>query len=153
MKVLTINNLSLKNFKGISNLDINFEGKDMSVSSANGLGKTTIIDAIHWLRQNAHSNEVVLAAPNVSLWIPAYTGIRVFYAHPDQTLDAATKYQAMKRWYRESAADSSWCEALLRGATEVVPREKIPVLVAQVLDTFINYWQKLVPFRGLFIRP
>ena len=46
MKIL---NLSLENFRGIKSLSIDFGGKDTDIYGANGLGKTTIANAICWL--------------------------------------------------------------------------------------------------------
>ena len=46
MKIL---NLTLENFRGIKNLSIDFDGKDADIYGANGLGKTTIANAICWL--------------------------------------------------------------------------------------------------------
>ena len=46
MKILS---LTLENFRGIKNLTVNFDGKDVDVLGANGTGKTTIANAICWL--------------------------------------------------------------------------------------------------------
>lgn len=42
-------NLKLKNFKGIKDLEINFEGKSTNIYGRNATGKTTIFDAFKWL--------------------------------------------------------------------------------------------------------
>lgn len=42
-------NLKLKNFKGIKDLEINFEGKRTNIYGRNATGKTTIFDAFKWL--------------------------------------------------------------------------------------------------------
>lgn len=46
---IKILDLKLKNFKGIKELEINFEGKDTNIYGANATGKTTIFDAFKWL--------------------------------------------------------------------------------------------------------
>lgn len=46
---IKISNLKLKNFKGIKNLEINFEGKNANIYGKNATGKTTIFDAFKWL--------------------------------------------------------------------------------------------------------
>jgi len=46
---MKIEKLSIKNFKGIGNLEINTKGKSIKVYGDNGTGKTTISDAINWL--------------------------------------------------------------------------------------------------------
>src|SRR5690625_1769491 len=49
MKEIKLMNLKLVNFKGIKELEINFDGKDTSIYGENGTGKTTIFDAFVWL--------------------------------------------------------------------------------------------------------
>lgn len=46
---IKISNLKLKNFKGIKNLEINFEGKNANIYGKNATGKTTVFDAFKWL--------------------------------------------------------------------------------------------------------
>ena len=46
MKVL---NLTLRNFKGIRNFELNTEGKDVNAFGDNATGKTTLADAFMWL--------------------------------------------------------------------------------------------------------
>lgn len=38
-------NLKMKNFKGMKDLEINFNGKDTNIYGANATGKTTVFDA------------------------------------------------------------------------------------------------------------
>ncbi len=49
--------LSLKNFKGIKDLEINFEGKNTNIYGANATGKTTIFDAFKWLFFDKNSDD------------------------------------------------------------------------------------------------
>ena len=46
---IKISNLKLKNFKGIKNFEINFEGKNANIYGKNATGKTTVFDAFKWL--------------------------------------------------------------------------------------------------------
>ena len=46
---MKIQNLVLRNFKGIKEFELNAGGKDVSVYADNGLGKTTIADSFNWL--------------------------------------------------------------------------------------------------------
>ncbi|MBR2214863.1 MAG: AAA family ATPase [Selenomonadaceae bacterium] len=41
--------MTLENFRAIKSLTIDFDGKDTDIYGANGLGKTTIANAISWL--------------------------------------------------------------------------------------------------------
>lgn len=49
MKQIKLLNLKLVNFKGIQDLDIDFNGSDARVFGENGTGKTTVFDAFVWL--------------------------------------------------------------------------------------------------------
>lgn len=55
MKNVRLKQMKLRNFKGISDLTINFNCLDTSVSARNGSGKTTIFDAFTWLFFNKDS--------------------------------------------------------------------------------------------------
>lgn len=46
---IKISNLKLKNFKGIKELEINFNCKNTNIYGANATGKTTVFDAFKWL--------------------------------------------------------------------------------------------------------
>lgn len=46
MKLLQLN---IRNFKGTAKLDLALEGNNLTVSGRNGIGKTTIFDALCWL--------------------------------------------------------------------------------------------------------
>ncbi len=69
------------------------------------------VDGMHWLRNNAKPDEVVLAAPKVSLWIPAYTDLVVVYGHPFETIHAEERLKQVEAWYRGKD-----CETLLSAA-------------------------------------
>jgi hypothetical protein len=56
--------------------------------------------AINWLRTDAVPDQVVLALPKPSLWIPAYSSQRVVYGHPFETLDADRKLKQVTAWYQ-----------------------------------------------------
>ncbi len=48
--------MKLRNFKGIKDLEINFEGKNTNIYGANATGKTTIFDAFKWVFFNKDSS-------------------------------------------------------------------------------------------------
>ena len=54
MKIL---HLRLENFRGIRELDVDFNGKNADVFGANGTGKTTIANAVTWLFCDAPATE------------------------------------------------------------------------------------------------
>jgi|FLYN01.1.fsa_nt_gi hypothetical protein len=74
--------------------------------------------AFEWLRANTRSDDVVLASPTVSLWIPGWTGARVVYGHPFETLSAESREQAVLAWYSDRSASN--CEGVLRNGDYAV---------------------------------
>lgn len=51
-------------------------------------------------------DDVVLASPVVSAWLPGWGGVRSVYGHPYETLDASTKREQVEAWYAaETTAD------------------------------------------------
>ncbi|MCC7207044.1 MAG: hypothetical protein IT323_07060 [Anaerolineae bacterium] len=77
---------------GITNVAWGLEGKLLLPSG--------YAQAIDWLQSNGEAGEVVLAMPAPSLWIPAYTDLRVVYGHPYETLHAEARVNAVTDWYR-----------------------------------------------------
>lgn len=70
--------------------------------------------AFRWLlSQRPNPEVVVLTAPSVGAWLPAWTGTRVVYGSLLETLNAPLKFQAVLDWYR--ASEITECEALLNG--------------------------------------
>jgi len=49
MKKVTLKSISIRNFKGIKELDFDFNGKNATISGDNATGKTTVFDAFLWL--------------------------------------------------------------------------------------------------------
>lgn len=54
MKKVTFKKLTIRNFKGIEDLVINFE-EVTKITGFNGVGKTTIVDAINWILRDKDS--------------------------------------------------------------------------------------------------
>jgi hypothetical protein len=63
---------------------------------------------IQWLQEHGVEDEVVLASPNVSQWIPAYTAQVVVYGHLLETVPAEERLEQVEAWYRGQD-----CETLL----------------------------------------
>jgi hypothetical protein len=55
--------------------------------------------ALDWLRQRAPAEAVVLAAPQTSLFIPAWAGQRVVYGHPFETIQADERESIVKDFF------------------------------------------------------
>jgi hypothetical protein len=93
-------NLGIPLFGAVFNTDSGLE---------NGLLlETDYWNTFDWFRDNAADDAVVLASPNVSLWIPAYTNQLVVYGHPYETVPNDVRLEQVKTWYRGED-----CETLL----------------------------------------
>ncbi|MFW5771750.1 MAG: hypothetical protein ACOCZH_00400 [Phototrophicaceae bacterium] len=64
------------------------------------------IELFRWLSSRVSLDDVILAAPDVSLWVPGWTGARVVYGHPVQTINPSAKESAVRRWYAISDDDA-----------------------------------------------
>ncbi len=71
--------------------------------------------AFRWLGALPTPNVVVLTAPDVGVWSPAWSGMAVVYGSPLYTLDADVKARAAVAWYSATDADTFDCMALLNG--------------------------------------
>ncbi len=69
------------------------------------------LEAIKWLADNGNPGDVVLAPANVSLWIPAYSDLRVVSGHDYETLNYAAKQQAVNDWYAGKNCDQTLLQA------------------------------------------
>ena len=56
MKNVRLKQMKLRNFKGIKELDIDFNLLDTNVYGKNATGKTTLVDAFSWLFFNKDSS-------------------------------------------------------------------------------------------------
>lgn len=63
------------------------------------------------LNQRTTLDDVVLASPVVSAWLPGWAGARAVYGHPYETLDAEAKRAEVEAWY--AADNTSDCLDLL----------------------------------------
>jgi hypothetical protein len=66
-------------------------------------------DVYEWIQDRTRSDDVVLASPVVSAWVPGWADARVVYGHPYETLDAETKLHRVENWY----AGTEECAALI----------------------------------------
>lgn len=57
MKTITLKALTLRNFKKIQSLTIEFDAKETTIAGTNGVGKSTIFDAYTWLLYGKNSHD------------------------------------------------------------------------------------------------
>lgn len=55
--------------------------------------------AMEWVENNAPENALVLASPEMGLFIPAHTGRRVLYGHPFETVDAEAARKEVEQFF------------------------------------------------------
>ena len=67
--------------------------------------KRDYVAAFDWLESHTDFDDVVLASEFVSQWIPGWTGARVVYGHPFETLQATTREQQVRDWYQGQCGD------------------------------------------------
>jgi hypothetical protein len=68
--------------------------------SAGLLLETGYWDGFQWLETHGEQGAVVLAAPNVSMWVPAYTPQVVVYGHEYETVPHDLRFEQVEDWYR-----------------------------------------------------
>ncbi len=80
-------------------------------------------DALAWIEENTPEDALILAGPEMGMFIPAHTGRRVLYGHPFETVDAEEQEQALIDFFEASGDDHFLSE---RGVDYVFygPRER-----------------------------
>ncbi|HEX2980019.1 MAG TPA: hypothetical protein VHO48_07130 [Anaerolineaceae bacterium] len=72
--------------------------------------------ALTWVQQNTPGDALIIAGPETGLLIPAYSGRRVIYGHPYETVDAKT---------REGEVDEFFADGWSRSRGEYLQDERI----------------------------
>ncbi len=85
------------------------------------------LDAMRWMNQRAALDVVVMASPQVSQWIPVWSGRRVMYASPNKALNPIEKLGVVQRFYQSD--DPAVCEAILNGAYSAGPAYRVRYVV------------------------
>ena len=75
------------------------QGPESSPSAALLFIRQDEADAFEWLRQHREPDLVVLASPRTGMFVPGQSGVRVFYGHPFETLNAADKQMQMEQFF------------------------------------------------------
>jgi len=56
--------------------------------------------ALQWIEKETHPNALILASPQMGMFIPAHTGRRVIYGHPFETVNAQAEETAVLAFYQ-----------------------------------------------------
>ncbi|MBN1679174.1 MAG: hypothetical protein JW966_02705 [Anaerolineae bacterium] len=97
-------NLGLPLFGAVANTD---SGLDTGL-----LIETDYWHAMEWLKDEARDDAVVLASPNISLWIPAYTDQVVVFGHDFETVPNKENKDMMYAWYRGQDCTTLFSDAV-----------------------------------------
>ena len=63
-------------------------------------------EAMTWLEENTQPTDIVLASPEMGLFIPAWAGNRVLYGHSFETIEAEKKRALVEAFYQAQTEDS-----------------------------------------------
>jgi len=83
--------------------------------------------ALRWLREKAASEGVVLCAPQTGTFVPAWSGQRVVYGHPFETVDAERRRLRVEAYWTGDMAEDERMAFLQRNRVDYVlvgPRER-----------------------------
>jgi len=78
------------------------------------------MNGIAYLAQNSTPGEIVLASPQSGAIIPAYTGLRVVYGHPFETVNALIEKGQVERFFSSSMDAESLRWAREKGVTWIL---------------------------------
>jgi hypothetical protein len=82
--------------------------------------------ALNWIDDNTHPDALILASPEMGLFIPAYAGRRVIYGHPFETVDAESQEAAVTQFYSGDLSETQMRDFLADRQVDYVfygPRE------------------------------
>jgi hypothetical protein len=57
--------------------------------------------ALEWISTQTRPDDIILASPEMGTFIPAYTGRRVLYGHPFETVDAAQQEALVRAFFKQ----------------------------------------------------
>ncbi len=83
------------------------QGPESSPTSALLFIRQDEAAAFEWLRQHGAPDAVVLASERVGMFAPGQSGVRVFYGHPFETLNAKDKQAQLERFFGGGLAMTS----------------------------------------------
>jgi uncharacterized membrane protein len=101
--------ISIIGFAFITNLAVIMAGIGGIRSRNNSIYMTQgEVQAFEWMDDNVEKDAIILAGPDTGLLIPAYTGRRVIYGHPFETVNANIKKKEVNSYFSNpNGVDSS----------------------------------------------
>jgi hypothetical protein len=84
--------------------------------------------ALDWLETNTEPEALVLSSPDMGLFIPAYTGRRVIYGHPFETVNAEEEEALVLQFFQVNDSEFRADEFLINREVDYIfygPRENL----------------------------
>jgi hypothetical protein len=109
----------------------------------------TEFQALNWIEANTEPDSLILSSPDMGLFIPAYTGRRVIYGHPLETVNAEAEENFVRSIFEGRWSETQMWELIeSRGIDYIIygPREKNLGDIHLFLD-----WQPLFSNGDVFL--
>lgn len=92
--------------------------------------------ALTWITGNTDRNDVILASPDFSLFIPAQTGRRVIYGHPYETVQAERMKLLATSFYEGSLPDAELQNLLMEVDYILLGSQEVALGGSPSLDSY-----------------
>ena len=109
-------------------------------------------DALIWLRENTPRDAIVLASPDMGAIIPAWTGRRVLYGHPMETVDGPRYRELVGDFFRRCLKGDAAREFLRDEGVDYIflgPREQelggLPIFMPP--ETVVAHFGRVTIYR------
>ena len=82
---------------------------------------------LHWIRENTPADSLILASPEMGLFIPSQTGQRVIYGHPFETVEASQEELVVESFFQGALSLEEQGELLTSRGVDYIfmgPRER-----------------------------
>lgn len=80
-------------------------------------------DALMWIRENAARESVILADPQISMYIPGMTGLRVVYGHPYESINATQQKNKVEDFFAGKFTDDQVAQFFEDNQVEFILQE------------------------------
>jgi hypothetical protein len=110
------------------------------------------LSALNWIKENTPQNELVIAEKNMGLYIPSFTGRRVVYGHPFETISAEEEKGFLASFFYQDHPSNYYQQVLSEREADVI---LLSTNVSSTLRTWLEeHW--VLAFRAgdqeLFVR-
>ena len=100
------------------------------------------MEVLQWIKANTDEGALILCSPDTGMLIPAYTGRRVIYGHPFETLNAENEKLAVTTYFESAESVEDQEEFLMEKEVDYIlygNREKLIGFPESIRDKKIVY--------------